>query len=393
MYAIGALGHSILWPVYQVGEKIQGVIDVALERLLHVGVFRLGIRDQSPCNRFLVDLFQRMQGGSAVFDPKRLNESRKRFGDIGGIETTIISPDGANVTYMVLKSADFFKEIERRGGSISTDDEGKRYIDVEDLSGELSTFLRKFKLLDKEEKRTHLSPDFNTKDKEKPPFMLISNSPGTGMLMDPGGVARWLSAGFDLCIWDPRGKVNSKGAPSEGGYYLDLETVIRQVKDQARGEFYLSGYCLGAAISVSALENHPDFNCILENPFASALGTIEKVSWLGWWRGSSLISTIQTTDSRTLTALQELNITQTNFNLVEQLDRIKTISDRKFIVISTNPDGVVPEDTVENLKKAIDKKRDWKHIERQHSDPKIKGHMVIPTRHYTVMKDLAKEIP
>ncbi len=177
---------------------------------------------------------------------------------------------------------------------------------------------------------------------------LRCHSPGKGYVSENVYIGRHLGMMCDICVFDYRGTLNSKGIPSEGGYYLDAITIFEQLVYKYKYELkkiWVTGFSLGAAVAaIIKLKYHRfGINYICENSFCSLKELIKKRNKIIKLVGFIGVNSILSKDKKTLKLIkQDFFNTAEKFNIL--INEKQTVCDKKgmVIIISTKNDSVVP---------------------------------------------------
>ena len=298
----------------------------------------------------------------------------------------------AEIRLMTFTSAEFFRQIDQLGGEripIRLANENRFAIfpkagtspeDFQDLCGKLGKFYLTPSDLPTDQglrKGILLPESLQQVPGKAAPLVIRFHSPGRSMSMDRKFIGLHLGAGYDICISDPRGTVDSSGTPSEGGYYLDAEAVFEHAlkRSYTADRIWVSGYCEGAAVGAHLKKKYhaEGVNFIAENPFNSLLDTMKEHNFLGRCFGDRALPEIHSTDP----AIQRL-VEQDGFDTAAKF-RTLSASPGKCLVIHTDNDKTMPKESIPKIRQAISQAGPYFEILRHHPNPRANGHMQPPT--------------
>ncbi|HSX11442.1 MAG TPA: hypothetical protein VLF94_07000 [Chlamydiales bacterium] len=389
----------VCMPVKWCCDKIRKLAEMIFGYLLRITTFQLGVineRGTYPIMR----IFQRISSDpreERPYDPKRLEISRRLLIELGGVEGFVPAADGhANVHHMHFRSADIFNRFALLGAQrIDVMYHGKRRKALLNPPHILSKFrvpMVPYRMANGQRVQVALLPQAPTPN-ERPRVILRCHSPGRAMCMNRSEILRDLLAGHDVMIWDPRGTAKSTGTPSEGGYYLDVETIYQRLiaLGYQSHEIYVFGFCKGAACATHLIRKyHADgINGILSNPYTSMKDVVEGYGWLGRLGARYGLKAIQSTDPEITRRVR-----QDGFDNVAKLRNLphRVGPGGKLIIIHTNTDKMMPYGTADKLFDAFDDAGPIVPILRTHPNPRINGHMEPPDQDTRVQRRLYREI-
>ena len=384
--------YVICSPIRSISDKVQRLAQISFGYILRIAVFQLGTLKTRGAAYF-IRTYQYFAQDKGPFDIERLFRSKKLLIEFGGIEATVFPADGkAEIKCMTFRSSDFFAYIEQLGGCkeiIQYEGEERTVIipTPNKNSEHLFSKLQKFHLplIDIGSRQAILLPPAPILEPNQvPPFILRSHSPGRSMYTERRFLGQHLATGYDVCLWDPRGTIESLGTASEGGYYLDLAAVFDhmvQLKVPPH-RIYLSGYCEGAGVNAYIKKEYHDrgVHFIAENPFHNLLSVVKHVSILGQLFGSFAFPELQAKDP----AIKS-RVNQDGFDIEAKFSNLP-VSEGKFILIHTNTDRCIPKNAIQRLRASIGNAGPYIEIERIHPNPKIDGHMQPPTEDLNVWR-------
>jgi hypothetical protein len=379
-----------------IAEKVRWLAQKIFGSLLRVMIFQLGTY-KNPFAYFLIRTFQFATSDPYCIRPvnyKRLEKSKNLLLLFGGAEAIVIPQDRkAEIHLMTFKASEFLRRIEQLGGQkVSLILHGQQrwvILPKPDTTPkqfqDLSEKLRKFFLPEIKVQTTSgiqtgiLLPESPPlAPNQTAPLVVRFHSPGRSMAMDRKFIGLHLGAGYDICISDPRGTIDSKGTPSEGGYYLDAEAVFQHVLDQGypKNRIYISGYCAGAAVGAHLKRKYHQegVHFIAENPFHSLHDTIRAYHRIGGRTFAPYaLPALQSTDP----AIRQ-RVRQDGFDTTVKFHALPP-SSGQFILIYPNNDRTLPKDSVDQIRQAIGRAGPYFSILRHHPNPKVDGHMQPPT--------------
>lgn len=353
-----------------VAEAIAGYI-------VRVCIFQLA-EHGSVAKRFFMRIYRILasEPSPGPIDPERLNRTKKILETLGGIEAVVKPADGsAQIHLMTFKAAAFDRAIDQLGGQI--DRTAQVILPKSDTSKE--TFDRLCDMLRK------LEPDKVNRKIPLPkapagtvPMVVHFHSPGRSMMMDTHWILTHLAAGYDICVSDLRGTMESTGVPTEGGYYLDAEAIFQHVLNQgyAPDKIWLSGYCEGAAVAahLKAKYHAQGVHLVIQNTFHSATDLIKGYGWLGRTLAPYGIQALQSKDPAITTLVK-----QDGFSLEEKFQHLPPTTGQ-FFVVTTDTDRTVPPDSPTRIQKAIGSAGPFTQYEHKPHDRKSNGHTPVPTQ-------------
>jgi hypothetical protein len=387
--------HPLQWIAKQVNIVSQKIFGY----LLRLSVFQLG-EYKRPLGYLLIRAYQRV--GSDPRDEKpvsreRLERSKSLLLLFGGVESVVIPQDGkAEIRLMTFTSAEFFRRIDQLGGQrmpiILKDAEGKeeqRFAifpkpetspeEFQDLCNKMQKFYLPCEDLPTDQgmqKGILLPAPLRQAPGQTPPMVVRFHSPGRSMVMDRKFIGLHLGAGYDICITDPRGTIDSSGTPSEGGYYLDADAVYQYILKQSYtpDRIWLSGYCEGAAVAAYLKKKYhaQGVHFIAENPFNSLLDTVKSHNVLGRKFAHRALPEIHAKDPATARLVE-----QDGFDNEAKFLNLPH-SSGKFFLIHTDNDKTMPPDSIPRIRQAIGNAGPYFELMRHHPDPEANGHMQPP---------------
>ena len=203
----------------------------------------------------------------------------------------------------------------------------------------------------------------------------------------------FLSLGLDVCVYDPRGFLNSEGYPTEGGLYCDIETVGEELfKEYNPGRVCLYGTC---GDSFPAFHLHKSYqgqglNLILENPPQSLDSSIQKIG--------GVARKIFNANSRYLQApedsLTKKLYQEDQFNSHEKISSLpeRRQTDLGFVVlVKTEGDTIAPPEEVDQLASLLEARGNSVHVYENKAEDcempdNLKGdtHMASPIRNLSL---------
>jgi hypothetical protein len=374
-------------------DKIKALVGAIFGYILRLSVFQIGLMHW-PCGKTLMRLYQKCTSDphdEKPLDRARLQRSKDRLTSFGAQYESLKTADGgATIEVMTFKSSDFLQKIEAMGGE-------KRAIL---LNGEARTAIlprrgadpKEFQLLKEhlekffltpvdvqtdvgQERGILLPPEAEILDETKRPWILDINSPGRSKDMKTRFLGLHLPS-YNVCLFDPRGTIDSTGEPSEGGYYLDAEAAFKHLlsKGVRPDRIYISGYCAGAGIGAYLKKkyHHLGVHFIAQNPYNKLLDMVKTHGWLARTFGELAMPSIQSKNPA-ITSLVE----QDGFDLEAKFRNLLR-SEGKFIFIDTDTDKRVRRDSVDLLAQAVGNAGPVIRFTRKHPNPKADGHMQNP---------------
>lgn len=390
------LDRPIFYPVKIVSSPlflVVGIVKRAVELffgyLARIGVFSFGEWNRSWVKKRIIEWYK---GGCfdthrrLSFDPNRLEQAFGILENIGGVRFPVYSKDGTKLDTMMLRYADIKKQIEAHGGQIAKCmpvtiegdiQEGKErtyrckkghhptgvneYVDVILPNGESETWGNYFNTtllslgLERAEikmpsgkivqglivKHWHTSRP----DRPKPGQCFVRcNAPTESFPMAKRDIMRRIfGTEGDCLLFDYRGTWKSQGVPSEGGYYLDAETIVEKAMHEygyKPEDIWVDGFCLGSAIAMHAYRKYHDLgiNIFVQNPFDSMLRTFQTQMFPGNILGPLGISEIKSWDPFIRNTTDE-----DCFDNIVKLEKLQGQPKKgTAIIVNTDTDTTVP---------------------------------------------------
>jgi fermentation-respiration switch protein FrsA (DUF1100 family) len=198
---------------------------------------------------------------------------------------------------------------------------------------------------------------------------LRCHSPGRSYGMDQKYVGYHLSLKRDLCLFNHRGTHRSRGKPSEGGYYLDADSLFQELQNTHSykpEQIWVAGFCLGAAVAayLKAKYHEQGIHYVGENTFTSLESAIRHQIWPVRVMGIIGIDEIRSSDPA-ITSLVE----QDSFNTLHKFNKLKKQSGSFAIIIETFGDDILPRNSSLDLFSAIKQNSQAFHlIHQSHCD-------------------------
>ncbi len=379
-------------PIQWICQKVKQIAETIFGYLLRICYFQMG-EFEVPGAYYIMRAYQKLMSDpreELPFDPVRLQRSKQLLESFGGVEATLTPADGnAQVKCMTLTPDKFFLEIDRLGGEkmeiIHQGERRQAIVPKSTTSPEQASILReklaKFYLpaipisINGQTIEGILLP--HAPQSAQPPLVLRCHSPGRSMYMDRKFIGLHLAAGYPICIWDYRGTVESKGTASEGGYYLDAEAVYEHVKAQGYQphHIWVSGMCAGAAVAAHLKAKYHDegIHFVSENGFHSLRALINNHGWFGRFGVDYAIPGIQAKEPEITDRVQ-----QDGFDLEHKFTQLKK-GPGKFLIISTDTDTTVPQDSPTRMVDLAHRaSHEIHYILRQHPKQNTNGHTQPP---------------
>lgn len=386
-------------PLKWVINKIRLLAQKFFGYFLRLTVFQLG-EYKRPLAYAMMRLYQRLTCDPRDEKPvshERLERSMSLLMQFGGQETVVIPEDGkADVRLMTFKASEFFHRIAQMGGQKTPiflrDENGQEQNRFAILAaptasaeqfrtlchklGKLSLPLIDIATANGMQKGILLPESPAIPPGEMTPMIVRFHSPGRSMAMDRKFIGLHLGAGYDICISDPRGTIDSTGTASEGGYYLDADAIYKHVRASGypSHRIYLSGYCEGAAIGAYLKRKYhaEGVHIILENPFDALVNLAKHQNWLSRFAAEIAMPEIMSEDPD----IARL-VAQDGFDVAAKFRNLP-LSTGKFVVMPTDNDTIVPPFSVLKIRQAIQNAGPYFEIIRHHPDPTANGHMQPP---------------
>ncbi len=364
---------------------VKSLLKKVSEYLIRICVFQVGEYKRGPFSRYLIRSLKRHYDLSDRFitlNSEYIDGCVKIFEDLGGMRFVKETPDGlAKIEYMLLTVENVQRKIEQKGGKwmeIAVDPPATKsmYKTAADSQKSLHYIYAIFAKNESPEWEDFFNNvlnkvgwekatlDFQGKTKEilvtshlkekylkrSPACFMRCHSPGRCYGMDKKYISRHLSARKDLCLFDYRGTHNSTGTPSEGGYYLDAETIFHELLNRHSyqpQQIWVTGFCLGGAVAAFLKTKYHDLGIhyVGENTFTSLLSVINNQIQPFAYMGRIAINAIKSLES-SITS----RVDQDEFNTLEKFSKVN--SERKNAVcvfINTDADTILPKNSGERL--------------------------------------------
>lgn len=372
---------------------------MTLGYLVRIGIFSFGEWNRSYFKRKIIELYK---GGCydthnrVRFDPFRLKQAFGILEGIGGLRFNTHSKDGTKLDAMMIRYRDVKEKIEDNGGKIvdclpieieDVDEnlllckENHRspdeYIDVilpggdSEKWGEFSKkYLdnlgleqTKVTLRNGETVDGYILKYWKSRNPNRPEpgqCFVRCNAPTESYPMAKRDIMRRvLGARSDVLSFDYRGTWASEGVPTEGGYYLDAETMV----EKAVGEFgykwtniWADGFCLGGAIAMHLKKKYHQrgINIFVQNTFDSMLHTVKKQVF-----PASFLSPIGLDEIRSRDPFINAKTEQDSLDSIHKLEEIQGAGKHGVsIVYNTDTDTTIDPLSHTRLSTALDQVSD-----------------------------------
>ncbi len=392
----GAVNAAVLYPVrvvssplFFVAGKVQRVVQLSMGYLARIGVFSFGEWNRSWVKKRIIEWYK---GGCLdtqrrlTFDPYRLDQAFGTLEAIGGSRFPVFSKDGTKLDTMLIRFADVENRIREMGGQIAkcmpitieeTVQEGKErtyhckkghhpsgtneYVDIILPFGEstkwgnfyntvlLGLGLEKGEIQMPSGEIVHglIVKHWNSVNPSRPKpgqCFIRCNAPTESYPMAKRDVLRRLfGTQGDCLLFDYRGTWKSEGVPSEGGYYIDAETMVDKAINEygyKPGDIWADGFCLGSGVAMHLFRKYHDLgiNIFVQNPFDSMLRTFKTQLFPGNILGPLGISEIRSWDPFITQSAKE-----DCFNSVGKLEGLQGEPKKgTAIIVNTDTDTTVP---------------------------------------------------
>ncbi len=358
-----------------------------LSYIFRVCAFQLGLYETGLLARVIVRMIKRhfdIPYKDLVLTSEGLDDFIFILEDLGGERCMKPSIDGeAVIDYMILNVENVKRRIEQKGGRWTeiavraperpsvyeaANSKNSHYLQAifaEEDSPEWTAFFEqtlnrfgweKATICFSDSKRpawvtlqTPFKPTFSAKG-----CFLRCHSPGRSYGMDQIYIGRHLSLQKDLCLFNYRGTHCSQGVPSEGGYYLDAETLFHELiatHSYQPEQIWVSGFSLGGAVAAYLKAKYHDrgINYVGENTFDSFEKLIDHLIWpansLGKWVICSILSTTPSIRGR---------VKEDFFNTISKFNSLKPTSKQSVsVIIDTKHDPILPNGSAQMLHKTL----------------------------------------
>lgn len=318
-YPIKVVATPLLWVI----AKIKRCFEIIFGFFDRLGVFPFGEWNRSYVRRKIIECYK---GGCydthdrMMYDPLRLDQAFVVLKNIGGVRLNTFSKDGTFLDSMILRYEDVKKKIENYGGKFidcfpvsiehvkrdgkeltyycyenhknpkefidiilpNRDDEVWNTFSLETLS---CLGLEKIEIKQKNGKTVQgfIMKHWDEKKPLRPKkgqLFIRANAPTESYPMAKRDIMRRiLGTRGDVLCFDYRGTGKSEGVPSEGGYFLDAESMAELAINQygyKKEDIWAEGFCLGGAVAVHLKCVLPEINLFIQNTFDSMLNTFKQ---------------------------------------------------------------------------------------------------------------------
>lgn len=395
-YPLRLVAKPLLWVI----AKIREIMQIIFGYLLRIGVFSFGEWNRSFIKRKIIELYKGDcydTNDQLRFSPLRLEQAFEILKNMGGIRYNTHSKDGTKLDAMIIRYQDVKAKIEKHGGKIvnavpiSIDDvrrEGsetltrcrenhnrpQQYVDMilPDTPGKkwndfyaknlLSLGLEKADLELKPGKRVE---GFILKywDDKKPlrpkqgQCFVHCNSPTESYPMAKRDIMRRvLGTKNDVLCFDYRGTWKSEGVPSEGGYYLDAETMVEQAANEFGynwKDIWADGFCLGGGVAMHLKRKYHDkgINVFVQNTFNKMLDTLHCQIFPANWLAQIGLDEVRSRDPYICAKTD-----QDSFDSIEKLQKLQNKEKQGVsIVYNTDTDTTVHKRSHSHLASSLDR--------------------------------------
>lgn len=393
-YPVRVIAKPLLWVV----AKIRRVFEIFIGYFARIGVFSFGEWNRSYVKKKIIDLYK---GGCydthdrTSFNPLRLEQAFVVLEKIGGKNFKIDSKDGTKLDAMLLRYRDIKTKIEENGGKIVdcfpvTIDQVKRegkertyychenrihpneFIDVilSDCEGEKwGTFYETIGCLGLEKieiKQTDgkMLKGFVMKrwDKQKPTrpkanqCFVRCNPPTESYPMGKRDILRFIfSTRGDVLAFDYRGTGKSEGIPTEGGYFLDAETMVEKAVIDFGYDWkniWGSGFCLGGGVVLHLKNKYHDkgINVFIQNTFDSMLNTFKKQIFPANYLAPYGLNEVRSREPKICSRVEQFS-----FDNIRKMNQLRGKEKKGFsIVCHTDTDTFIDSRSHPRLSSALD---------------------------------------
>ncbi len=382
------IGRELAQTVANVAVKIKNVVAAFFSRqaawVIRIGLFGLAVFDEGAVTRMALRHF-----GQITFNPSRANRSIQRLQEVGGLRHTVDAIDGlAKLDCMLLRFSALEETVRQHGGVIQRKliDGSEHMIDVirpmdstsptpewqkycDNVLGKMG-WPRKNIEINRVKTEVAILRRYRSEDALdepiKPGCFLRCDSPGMAYVFDRKYIGRHLALGQDVCMFDPRGVFYSTGTPTEGGRYLDTESIYQKLTQEwgyAPESIWATGFCGGGALAAIVKVQHHDegVNLIVENTINNLVRSAE---WSGRFMNLCAklgLHHIKSTDPETIAEMKRLGIKEDYLDTVEKLQRLRGKKGR-VIVISTSNDRTVPPEAASDIMREATKVSEATHL-------------------------------
>jgi hypothetical protein len=390
LYPLEVVATPLLWTVDTVSSVVQGFFGY----FLRIGVFSFGEWNRSWVKRQIINLYK---GGCydvrprKKFDPERLEKAFRTLEMVGGVRSFPYTKDGVKLDSMLLRYRDVKKTIESHGGKIvhslpiekfeKRGDEAIRpckenhrtpnaFVDIilpsketeewqsfsKEVLANLGLKQVTIELCSGKVVDAFIVASWRTKNPTRPKpnqCFVRCNSPTESYPMAKKDIMRRVFAlqGDALCF-DYRGTWHSEGFPTEGGYYLDAETLVEKAANDYGykwSDIWADGFCLGSAVSVHLKKKYHErgINFFAQNAFDKMEHTLHAQAFPANLLSPLGLEEIQSKDPHVRSLVK-----QDNFN---NLAKLNSLEGKKgtSILVNTNTDTTINPDSYALLATAL----------------------------------------
>lgn len=392
--AQGFLSHPVftpakivLTPVTWALYKVASVFQSSIGYFVRIGVFSFGEWHRSWVKNTIIEVYSGGIGGlfCSRFSTDRLEKGFTALTNIGGIRTPTLSKDGTQLDTMLIRASDVMATIANNGGKFVESlpispyenyfEENRyspdHYVDViipkkndeqwqsfcKETLGNLGLERTVIRLRSGEIVEAYITNHWDDASPVKPKkgqCFVRCNSPTESYPMAKRDIMRRTFLGQDVLCFDYRGTWKSEGVPSEGGYYLDAETMVEKaVHDYgyAWSDIWAEGFCLGGAVATHLKRKYHDegINLFVQNTFGKMRKTLDAQVFPASHIAPLGMKGLQSQDP----SVEEL-VEEDGFDSVGKLE---SLEEKKgtTLVVNTDTDRIVHEDSHETYAEAAEK--------------------------------------
>jgi len=396
MYPVRLVARPLLWII----EKARMIFQVFVGYFVRIGVFSFGEWNHSFIKRKIIELYKGDfcdLHGHSHFDPMRLKQAFAMLKNVGGKRFEIKSKDGTKLDAMHLRYVDIKAKIKEHGGKIvdalpvsienrlirapdtppiyhENRSSPKEYVDVilPNIPGKKwDSFCEKtllgiglenvqVKLRNGQVVDAFVVKHWDEKRPTRPKpgqCFVRSNSPTESFAMAKRDIMRRIfgTKGDALC-YDYRGTWKSGGKPSEGGYYLDAETIVEHAANKLAYDWHdiwAEGFCLGGAVAIHLKKKYHDkgINIFLQNSFDKMLHTLQNQMFPANWLAQLGLDEVRSRSPEVIAQTE-----QDGFDSIDKVDRLRGKTKQGVsIVFNTTTDTTVDSHSHARLAAKLDR--------------------------------------
>lgn len=320
-----------------------------IEWLTRLCIFKHAVA--SPKSPWYVRFFfERMQnqlanfgffGCAGNFDLERAQKTLNTFIELGGEESFVEPSDKEAKIHTIKITVDSLKnKIESLGGRWVMEGDQRVIYPPADPSYKWQIFYSQHlkKLFLKEEQRgntsvlitsTDVDQSFIPSEHKATTKCVLLSRLGKSFVMNKRTISHILGNGHDVCLYHPRGMLQSTGYPTEAGLYNDIESVFDSL-DYNPNEICIWASCGETFPAMHLFQKHhaDGINMVLKTPPASLERAVLKIPRIAAWIFSCFKYCIQAPEQS-----KSFLTPQDNFNSIGKLQSLPYTSKPGYVVL------------------------------------------------------------